>query len=219
MAPVATKQPDKPRDVTKVAFGQITDLGSEFRQLRADDQAHTKQLAVDVHLREKLQQELRQAEDRLGADNAELAQETTGIVPPGMASQVAGTADVQNETAAATIDAEASLVQATISSKAPSDPIADDVGKDVKAINSDITDLHSRDTKQIKALKSNAGIRMSLSEQIAKEREELERDAGGLATNLQEIQGLVDPRVVDASAAAMPTQNDPLPQQQQQQQQ
>lgn len=209
---VVAQQPGSPKEATKLAFGQITDLGSEFRQLREDDQAHTKQLSVDVHLREKLEVELHQAEERLGQDNLELAEQTTGIAAPAAESQVVEAAqtqpaDPQNSSIA--VNAVASLVQATVSS-APSDPIAADVAKDVKAINGDIGSLNARDTQEIHALKGNADTRKSLSDQIAKEREELDKDAGGLASNLEQIQGLIGAPVTDGSSEQTLAQNGTL---------
>merc|ERR1719321_634227 len=96
----------QPRNVTKLAFGQIMDLGTEFHQLREDDQAHIKQLGIDVHLREHLEQQLHEAEERLEHDNGELVQGTTNIVAA--ASPNADAASPQNMTS----DASAALVQA-----------------------------------------------------------------------------------------------------------
>jgi len=192
---VVTLQSHSPKEVVKMAFGQITDLGSEFHQLREDDQAHTKQLGVDVHLRQKLEEELRKAEQKLGQDNTEVAQETLDIAgPPAAESQAA---DAQNSSIA--VNSGASLVQATVLS-GTSDPIAANVTKDLTAINGDISALHTRDMKEIQSLKGNADTRKSLSDQIAEERKELDNDAGGLAANLGKIGSLVGYPSTDVSA-------------------
>jgi len=192
---VVTLQSHSPKEVVKMAFGQITDLGSEFHQLREDDLAHTKQLGVDVHLRQKLEEELRQAEQKLGQDNTEVARETLDIAGPPAAEGQA--ADTQNSSIA--VNAGASLVQATVLS-GTSDPIAANVTKDVTAINGDISALHTRDMKEMQALKGNADTRKSLSDQIAEERKELDNDAGGLAANLGKIGSLVGYPSTDVSA-------------------
>merc|ERR1719387_3405333 len=93
------------RNVTKIAFGQITDLGTEFHQLREDDQAHVKQLGVDIHLREHLEQQLHAAEERLEHDNAELAQQTGSIV-------TAPSADGESPQTSTSESVSPSLVQA-----------------------------------------------------------------------------------------------------------
>jgi len=212
-AMVATASSSHPhvQDVTKLAFGQITDLGSEFHQLRADDQAHTKQLGVDVHLREQLEQDLRQAEAQLEKDNAELAQETTGIAVPEN-KPVVEVADTKNDATAAgvTVNAEASLVQAK-SVSVQQNQMEAKVDKDMKAINGDIGDLRSRDTKEISALRGNSDTRNALSKQIAKQREELDQDTGGLAANLEKIQLLVGGAPSNAAVVAVAAAGDDTP--------
>jgi hypothetical protein len=185
---IAQVTPQPPaRNVTKLAFGQITDLGSEFHQLRQDDQAHIKQLGVDIHLRENLEKELHEAEERLEHDNGELAQETTGIVA---ATPTAEVAVPQNSTG----DSPPALVQAqSVKTKAETDPIAIATSRDVKTLTADMSALHARDASEVKALRLNAETRSTLSAQIAKEREELMADSGGLAANLGEIRDLVAP--------------------------
>lgn len=189
---LATAQPQT-RNVTKLAFGQISDLGSEFHQLREDDQAHIKQLGVDVHLRDHLKQELHEAEERLEHDNGELAQETTGIVP---ATPNADVASPQNGTG----DLSAALVQArSVKSKAETDAIALSTARDVKRLTDDMIELHDRDVGEVKALRGNAQTRSALSDQIAREREQLVADSSGLAANLGQIQELVAPSITVAA--------------------
>merc|ERR1719321_781464 len=179
----------QPRNVTKLAFGQIMDLGTEFHQLREDDQAHIKQLGVDIHLREHLEQQLHQAEERLEHDNSELVQSTSGIT--------AAAPNTQQATSPhnSTVDAStAALVQAqSIKSKAEQDQIALATARDVKTLTNDMTALHARDVGEVKALRGNAETRSALSAQIAKEREELLAASEGLAANLGQIRDLVTP--------------------------
>jgi len=192
---LVTSQPQG-RNVTKMAFGQITDLGTEFHQLREDDQAHVAQLGVDIHLREHLEQELHEAEKRLEHDNGELAQETSGIVG---AAPSAGVMVPQNDTQ----DMTQALVQAgSISIKADIDQVAVDTARDVKMLNADINSLHTRDAKEVQALRGNMETRSALGAQIAKEREELMADSGGLATNLGQIRDLVAPSNAGAAAVS-----------------
>jgi len=185
VAPAASQI--KPRNVTKIAFGQITDLASEFHELRKDDQAHVQRLGVDIHLREHLEQELIQAEERLEHDNTELAQETTGIA----ATETSNDMKLpQNGTG----DSPTALVQAKSSKfQAETDQIAQATSRDVKMLNADITNLHLRDVNEVKALRGNAETRSELSAQIAKEREELIADSGGLANKLGQIRDLIVP--------------------------
>jgi len=182
------------KNVTKIAFGQITDLGSEFHQLREDDQAHVKQLGVDIHLREHLEQQLHAAEERLENDNAELAQETGSIVAAPSPDAVSS----QNSSE----PAPPALVQAkSTSTKVVSDQIGMATAQDVKTLDADITSLHARDVNEVKALRGNAETRSALSAQIAKEREELMANSETLAANLGQIRELVAP----SSTAAVPS--------------
>jgi len=184
------------RNVTKMAFGQITDLGTEFHQLREDDQAHVAQLGIDIHLREHLEQELHEAEERLEHDNGELAQETTGIVGAVPRAEVVVP---QNSTG----DTTQALVQSgSISFKADTDQVAVATARDVKMLNADINSLHIRDAKEVQALRGNAETRSALGAQIAKEREELMADSGGLAANLGQIRDLVAPSNTGAAVAS-----------------
>jgi len=184
-AALVTSQLQAKKDVTKMAFGQITDLGTEFHQLREDDQAHVAQLGVDIHLREHLEQELHEAEERLAHDNGELAQETTGIVAPAPSAEVAVP---QNATGEMT---EALVQSGSISMKPDTDQVAAATARDVKMLDADISSLHTRDVNEVKALRGNAQTRSVLGAQIAKEREELMADSGGLAANLGQIRDLV----------------------------
>lgn len=186
------------RNVTKLALGQITDLGSEFHQLREDDQAHIKQLGVDIHLREHLEQQLHQAEERLEHDNSELVQSTSGISALGTNAQQ--TTSPQNSTSDAST---AALVQAqSIKSKAEQDEVALATARDVKTLADDMNALRARDVSEVKALRGNAETRSELSAQIAKEREELLSASEGLAANLGQIRDLVtsSPQVIGAPA-------------------
>lgn len=186
------------RNVTKLALGQITDLGSEFHQLREDDQAHIKQLGVDIHLREHLEQQLQQAEERLEHDNSELVQSTSGI--SALATNAQQTTSSQNSTGDAST---AALVQAqSIKSKAEQDEVALATARDVKTLADDMNALRARDVSEVKALRGNAETRSELSAQIAKEREELLSASEGLAANLGQIRDLVtsSPQVIGAPA-------------------
>merc|ERR1719387_789887 len=137
------------RNVTKIAFGQITDLGTEFHQLREDDQAHVKQLGIDIHLREHLEQQLHAAEERLEHDNVEVAQETGNIVRPPSADK--GSTTQSNNGG----DSAPALVQAlSIQAKAVSDQVALAAARDVKTLNADINSLHARDLSEVQALKT-----------------------------------------------------------------
>jgi len=211
-APQVTS-PSRPeaRNVTKIAFGQITDLGTEFHQLREDDQNHVKQLGVDIHLREHLEQELHEAEERLEHDNDELAQETTGI---GVA---AAPGDEVKMAQGGSGESPPALVQAkSIKVQAETDQIALATARDVKTLNADINTLHIRDVDQVKALRGNAETRSALSAQIAREREELLADSGGLATNLGQIRELVAPSQAapaDPNSDAVASSSEALPQQ------
>lgn len=192
-------QPDR-KNVTKIAFGQITDLGQEFHQLRQDDEAHVKQLGVDIHLREHLEQQLHEAEERLERDNGELAQATENIVT----GPSADSGQPQNETGEP--PSQAALVQAkSVQINAQTDQIAAATARDVKTLNADISNLHARDANEVKAIRGNAATRTALSAQIAQEREELLANSETLATNLGQIRDLVAPSnaaVVPASDAA-----------------
>jgi hypothetical protein len=205
------------RNVTKIAFGQITDLGTEFHQLREDDQAHVKQLGIDIHMREHLEQQLHAAEERLEHDNVEVAQETGNIV----SAPSGGTGSPQNNASDST---PPSLVQAlSIQAKAVSDQVALAASRDVKTLNADINSLHVRDVNEMKALRSNAETRNELSAEIAKEREELMANTESLASNLGQIRQLVVPEQtasvpspapadasVDASSAAASSSSEAL---------
>merc|ERR1719313_1690294 len=68
---------------TALAFGQLASLDTEFKELHADDASHVRQLAYNVHLREQLQEKLRQARDQLGADNEHLAERTMQVIAGG----------------------------------------------------------------------------------------------------------------------------------------
>jgi len=198
-AAAAMTQPQV-KNVVKLAFGQITDLGSEFHQLHESDQAHVKQLGIDIHLREHLQQELHEAEERLEQDNSELAKATTGIVAAAPGSQ---SPQVEASAQSSSVGSPAALVQArSIEFQATADQIALDSDRDVKTLNVDINALHTRDVTEMKSLRGNAETRNALSAQIAKEREELMQDSGGLASNLGQIRDLVAPAMAEKQAYA-----------------
>jgi hypothetical protein len=193
----------EPRNVTKIAFGQITDLGTEFHQLREDDKAHVKQLGVDIHLRENLEQQLHAAEERLEHDNAELAQETGSIV-------TSPSADGGSPQTSTSESVSPSLVQAqSMKVKAVSDQIAVATERDVKTLDADINSLHARDAGEMKALRGNAETRSALSAQIAKERDELMANSETLAANLGQIRDLVAPSNAAAVASATPSSGSP----------
>lgn len=183
------------KNVTKLAFGQISDLGSEFHQLRELDQAHIKQLGIDIHLREHLEQQLHDATERLQRDNAELAQGTTGIATSFPSNEASLAQKISG-------DASAALVQAqSAKTTAETDQIAVATARDVKTLTDDMNALQARDANEVKALRGNAETRSALSAQIAKEREELMADSGGLAANLGEIRDLVAPSSNTAPAS------------------
>lgn len=199
-----------PRNVTKIAFGQIKDLATEFHQLREDDAAHVKQLGVDIHLRESLEQQLVEAEERLEHDNGELAQETTGIA-------ITESDNAMKLPQNSTGDAPSALIQdKSTKFHSETDQIALATVRDVKTLNEDINTLHLRDVNEVKALRGNAETRSALSTQIAKEREELINDSGGLATNLGKIRDLVvssDAAPLDADSNGQATSSEALVQQ------
>lgn len=202
LAPIAARAVPQAgaKNVTKIAFGQITDLGTEFHQLREDDQAHVKQLGVDIKLRERLEQQLHAEEERLEHDNTELAQETGSIV-------TAPSADVASPQNSTIEPAPPALVQAkSTKMKAASDQIAMATAQDVKTLDADISSLHARDVNEVKALRGNAETRSALSSQILKEREELMANSETLADNLGQIRDLVAPS--STAAAPSPSQAD-----------
>eukprot|EP00746_Dinoflagellata_sp_MGD_P114033 gnl/MRDRNA2_/MRDRNA2_50662_c0_seq1.p1 gnl/MRDRNA2_/MRDRNA2_50662_c0~~gnl/MRDRNA2_/MRDRNA2_50662_c0_seq1.p1 ORF type:complete len:309 (-),score=72.14 gnl/MRDRNA2_/MRDRNA2_50662_c0_seq1:52-978(-) len=190
--------------VTKIAFGQITNLGSEFKQLREDDEVHVRQLGVDVHLREHLQQQLHEAEERLAVDNTELAQETQDIVAgPSRSSGVPANSTDDLALPPAFVQTE------SFTANVPTDQIALATARDVQAIDAHITSLRARDANEVKALQGNAQMRGALGMQIAKERDELMANSESLAVNLGQIRNLIGSSDTAAKATVAPADSSP----------
>merc|ERR1719261_2025461 len=70
---VSTSSSAETENTSRAAFSQLSALEAEFKELREDDSSHVKQLMYTVHLREKLRDQLRTAQEQLEKDNLELA--------------------------------------------------------------------------------------------------------------------------------------------------
>merc|ERR1719161_2255136 len=68
---------------SRAAFGQLAALEAEFKELRDDDSSHVKQLMYTVHLREKLRDQLKTAQEQLEKDNQQLGELTAQIIMTG----------------------------------------------------------------------------------------------------------------------------------------
>lgn len=188
---------------SRAAFGQLSALDAEFKELRDDDSSHVKQLMYTVHLREKLRDQLKTAQEQLEKDNLQLAQLTAQII--GTESQ--GNAEAGNQQAAPDsqqdqgIDAAngtvaAMLLQAAISSRQHREltgqQIAAEALSHVEALMQDIAALRKRDEEEMQNLRKNVDSREALQTKIESRKAQLQTDAGALIVDLGQIRGLVE---------------------------
>jgi hypothetical protein len=184
------------------AFGQLSALEAEFKELREDDSSHVKQLMYTVHLREKLRDQLRTAQEQLEKDNEQLAEQTAQIIMTGNEgaaadNQKAESAGQQGENADSTNNTVAAmLLQAAISSRQHREltgqQIATEALNHVQALMQDIAALRKRDEDEMTALRHNVDGRESLRTKIENRKAQLQSDAGALLDDLSKIRGLVE---------------------------
>lgn len=184
---------------TAMAFSQLSSLDTEFKELHADDASHVRQLTYNVHLREQLQERLRQAEQQLMEDNERLADHTMQIIagadvlekphndnaqPPANAAESSN-----NETFAAL------LLEAAVVSRRNRElnnaQIAAQALDRVKSLVDDIASLRARDEEEIQALKANAQSRDALHKKIEQRSDQLHQDTNLLVKDLADIRDLV----------------------------
>lgn len=185
---------------TALAFGQLSSLDTEFKELHADDASHVRQLIYNVHLREQLREKLREAREQLAEDNERLAERTMQIIAGGEASGEAsphsddlppqgGEASPANESFAAL------LLEAAVVSRRNRElnnaQIAAQALDRVKTLVDDIAALRARDEEEIQTLRANAQNRENLRKKIEERSDQLHQDTSMLLTDLGQIRDLV----------------------------
>jgi hypothetical protein len=210
---------------TALAFNQLSALDTEFKELHADDASHVRQLTYNVHLREQLQEKLREARDQLAEDNEHLAERTMQIIAGGevMPQPQNGEGQAQggengggNETFAAL------LLEAAVVSRKNRElnnaQIAAQALDRVKQLVEDISALRARDEEEIQALRANAESRSALRKKIDERNDQLHEDTNLLMKDLGNIRDLVTKddgngagSTTDAAAAAASQKQEPAP--------
>jgi len=186
---------------TALAFSQLSSLDTEFQELHADDASHVRQLTYNVHLREQLQEKLRQAEQQLMEDNERLADHTMQIIAGAdvkeqphsdnsQASANAATAESGNNETFAALLLEAAVVSRR-NRELNNAQIAAQALDRVKSLVDDIASLRARDEEELQALKANAQSREALHKKIELRSDQLHQDTNLLVKDLADIRDLV----------------------------
>lgn len=193
---------------TALAFGQLSALNTEFKELHADDASHVRQLMYNVHLREQLQEKLRQAGDQLAEDNEHLAERTMQIIADGDPTQPRkdeslpqGAENPSNETFAALL-LEAAVVSRR-NRERDNAQIAAQALERVRQLVADIAALRARDEQEIQALRANAESRNALRKKIEERDDQLHEDTNLLMKDLGSIRDLVSKDDANAAGSAM----------------
>lgn len=183
-------------NATALAFGQLSSLDTEFKELHEDDASHVRQLKYNVQLRTQLQEKLRQARDQLAEDNERLAERTMQIIaggdtvsqPHSDKSQPVAAENGNNETFAAL------LLEAAVVSRRNREinnaQISTQAQAAVKSLVEDIAALRARDEEELQALRANAESRTALHKRIDERGDQLNQDTNLLVQDLNGIRNL-----------------------------